>query len=448
MHTQTHRHFVAIPVAIVAALLVVATHTSVSAFAGLDPGRQTVLVTTKESAVDVRVTPNVAVHLEPGSAAESFRDGKHIELRRGHMLLKTSDMLVLDAGNGIMVFAVDASFSALRDDSSTTVAALVSPIIVSDDGELHLLAPGMQYLWRGEVGERLDLPFDWYGEHVAKAALLDLPETENTIRSPIAGGRITDESLETLFADVAAADTDGTLRRALLIRLLAEGSRTDEAAGARIAHELNDDPWFGSSLGLVLPRMVIAAGTPAAGEIVHAWAGWIIQAGLRDATPTLEALETASQIPLTMNARGYPEQALHWQKAVSHAGAVLRSTKSPENQAMIDDILTRAARSVPEIRREEAEYVPPAPLTHWSAEELQFQIRELIVSRGGLLATTTEFAPDAARQTVRVTGVFVAEEGRDIGYAFTYDASAGLLMDIVRDGKKLPNALSPETLFP
>jgi hypothetical protein len=70
-------------------------------------------------------------------------------------------------------------------------------------------------------------------------------------------------------------------------------------------------------------------------------------------------------------------------------------------------------------------------------------LQKKILQGLGTAVSVLSDEPDA----VRVEGVFLTEEGRDVPYALTLDFQKNVVRSVVRDGRKLPNAVPFAAFF-
>lgn len=460
MHTKTHRHFVAFPIAVFLMIVITGFDTVLSVSSADLAGASVVRFTAEKTPVDFQSGWMLSGTLEPNSAVRADKSGEHPELIRGQALIRSSDFTELTVGS-VRVHALAASYVAIRESSSVTVAALSSFVLVTTDTETVIVAPGMQFTVNaaGKVQTAL-LPPEWYNEKLQAAKMLresTVPEiSANSSRLAqqaqlarlLLDGRITQETFSVLEFATQQLGTDGVVERLLLLRLLQEGFRTDADVSALISTKIAEDKFLSSALVPVLPLSIAVLRKPVAEAHIQLWEKSALSLGLTDSAAALSLLHRYAQLPEQLTRTGYPQQSLLWQKALSYVGTTLRTTLSGQAVQDLDADLAVINRSgvsaEPEVKKKASVYVP---VTHWSETELIEIVRSTIIAQGVLVAVTTQLAPDTPTQTVRVTGVYKAEQGSDIQYEFTFDVARNVVRDIVRNGKQLPNAVTVEQFF-
>jgi hypothetical protein len=259
-------------------------------------------------------------------------------------------------------------------------------------------------------------------------------------------GRMTAAIYEALRT---AAGTGTEEMRLLLIRLALRGARTDADAARMITDDFLADDILKDEFTRLLPSLAMTSAKPVQPELIRAWAGEVIRQGLKDGTGSALLIRDAAVLPAALTQAGYPLQAREWKSSLGRAAAVLKTTVSAPNRAVLagaEQLFLTSAGPVADAP-DDAPAEKPAPATSWTADELSAITRDTLVSHGALIATSTAFTADAETQTVLVQGVFVAENGKDVPYTFTYDPAASVLRQIRRDGRLLPNAVPVQTFF-
>lgn len=452
MHTKTHRHFVAVPLAVLLMLAVAATESILPAGAAGVIGASGVRFATAETATDFEVGWMLTGTLETQSALHADRSGRHIELVRGQVLLRSSGLTELTMGN-VTVVALASSYVALHDTTSSTVVPLSAPVLLITSSEMMVLVPGSQLsINAASTISTATVPPDWYAERMQ--ALKLLPETISPSVGPhselaaiLETGRITPAVFTHALELVRHLDPSGTAERLLLVRLLQEESRTDDDVSVRIAEVIAADKFLASELVSALPLLVAALGKPVAAVHIDAWEQATLSMGLTNNTAAVAVLRRYTGFPQMLSRAGYPNQSLLWQRALTSVAQTLRTTLSGAALTDLDTELAILMRG--ELTEQPALSAPvvSAPSTNWSEQQLIAIVRTMLTSKGVLMAVTTELVPDTPTQTVHVRGVFMAEQGADIPYVFTYDVARGRIANIVRDGKEMPIAVPVETFF-
>lgn len=396
--------------------------------------------------------------LSSGTVVSADKTGQHPELHRGHAVLRSTGFTELTAGS-LHVSALAASYAALHDESSTTVAALTAPVIVSYGSDTKVLVPGMQLTVTtdGKVS-MATVPSDWFLQQMQTVKLLAdsvIPsdasgqeDAQADVARMLSGGRITADSFTETEKSTFDVDSTGTAQRLFLLRLLQEESRTESEASALIAEAISKDRFLATELITVLPLQIGTLQKPVAEPHIRLWEKSALSLGLTDSASAIAVLHTYADFPEKLTRAGYPEQSMLWQHALAYVGTILRTTLSGDALTSMDATLTVINQSdieeAPEAMSAPALYVPA---TDWSESELIAIATQTLSSKGVLMAVTTELAPDTPTQTVRVSGVFIAEQGSDVPYVFTFDVARNLITDIKRSGKELPNTVPVDVFF-
>lgn len=460
MNTKRHRHFVAVPLAAFLMLAVAGMETVLKVGAEGLVGASTVRFEAGSTATDFQTGWHFSGTLQPGSIVSADKSGEHTELLHGHATLRSTGFTEVTAGN-VRIAALAASFTVLHDESSTTVAPLTAPVIVSYGADTKVLVPGMQLtVTMSGKATVATVPVDWYMQELQAIKLLSdavIPsssqgtsraDTQADLARLLSRGRITTD----VFADMDAAafslDATGMTSRLLLLRLLQENARTDTDASQAIASAMSEDRFLVTELQALLPLQITTLQKPVAEAHIRLWEKTALSRGLTDAASAVSLLRENADFPERLRRAGYPEQSILWQHALSYVGTTLRTTLTGDALTSMDNALSVINRA----DIEEEVYAAPVaapyvPVTHWSESELIALVSHTLTSKGVLMAVTTELAPDTPTQTVRVSGVFIAEQGSDVPYVFTFDVARSLITDIKRNGKELPNTVPVDVFF-
>lgn len=461
MHTKTHRHFVAVPLTIVLMIVIAGTHTLIPAGAAELTRASDVRFAADSVSMDFDVGWMIAGTLEPSSVLRANNSGEALELVTGQALIRSIGFTEL-AVDSVKVHALAASYVALRDRTSVTVAALSSFVIVTTQHETVILAPGMQMTFQeGKDVQTAPVPEHWYAEKLQAAQLLresiipdgsrDHPahrDLQAVLAQTLRDGRIISDVFASAHSAAEDVDGAGMAQRLLLLRLLQEGTRTDTDASLALAEQIAADRFLSIELVSLLPHTVKILMRPVADEHIRFWEKSALSRGLEDREAVLALLHQNVLLPQQLLRAGYPQQSALWQRALSSVGTTLRTTLSAQEVQSLDKDLAVINRSDVATESDNTAVTPVyIPATHWSEAELLQIVREQLFTGRVLTAVTTQLAPDTPTQTVRVTGVFMAEQGTDVPYDFTFDVARQTISAIVRDGKNLPNSVPVEQFF-
>lgn len=424
MHAKTHRHFVAVPLSVLFLLVIAGVQSTLS-----------VLASDLTGAAAVR---------------------HDLELAQGESLIRSAGLTEHRLG-AARVHALGASFVALHDAASSTVVPLTAPVMVTRESEAVLVVPGMQLLIRSTGDMTLStVPAAWYKErlHSAKlvpeiASSVDPGEPQAELSQIVRDGRITMVSYARAFEIAKALDPSGIALQLLQVRLLQEEQRTDDGVSLTLAKTIAENAVMSEQLVSALPVLVGTLQKPVAEAHIDGWALRALAVGLADSERILALLHRRAMFPHELARAGYPRQSRLWQHALLSVGTTLRTTLSEQQRTSLDADLAVVIRG--DVVSAPPQELSPAArrlTTHWTPDVLSALVSEMLLTHGVLMGTTTELVPDIAAQTVRVTGVFLSQEGRDVPYAFTVDVSGTQVRDILRDGQRLPNAVPIDVFFP
>ncbi len=457
MDTKIHRHFVALPLTILLMLAVAGFQSVLPVGAADVSGAPTVRFKTDATPLDFQVGWILSGMLERDVALRVDESGEHTELLKGQALIKSTGLTELSMGK-LKVHALAASYAALHGDTSSTVVPLTAPVIVTSGEDIAVVVPGMQ-ISINSLGKMTSstVPPDWYAERLEALKLLPEivipPADESNAQVQLAhfladGGRITAVALSSAEATARLLDPSGVVSELLFLRLLQEAQWTDEDASRVLADNISQDRFLASELVPTLPLLVATLLKPVSDRQIQVWEKSALSLGITDSAAIISVFHRFSGFPQGLARAGYPRQSLLWQHAFYSVGTILGTTLSGKQRTDLEAdlaIITRGDNVDAHI--ENTVQSMPGPTTHWSEAELTAIVFEILLSRGVLIASTLQLASDTPTQTVRVTGVFIAEQGTDTAYAFTVDVSRKLITDIIRDGKKLPNAVPTDVFF-
>jgi len=458
MNTKKHRHFVALPLAVFLMLAVAGMESVLQVGAEGFAGASVVRFQAETNPIDFQTGWILSGTLDTGSDLSADKTGEHPELHRGHAVLRSTGFTELHVGI-VRVSAFAASYTALHDESSTTIAPITAPVIVSYGTDTKVLVPGMQLTVMADRKVTLaSVPSDWYAQQMQTVKLLmesvipvdavDREDRQADLARMLSHGRITADSYTEAETRTFELDSSGTALRLLLLRLLQEDARTDTEASSLIASAVSNDRFLATELITALPFQIGTLQKPVAEAHIRMWEKSTVSLGLTDSASAISVLRTYADFPEKLTRVGYPEQSMLWQHSLAYVGTILRTTLSGE--ALKDMDATLAIINRGDIREEPTLPKTPAPYvpaTHWSESELTTIVHHVLTAKGVLMAVTTELVPDTPTQTVRVSGVFVAEQGSDVPYVFTFDVARSLITDIKRNGKTLPNAVPVDVFF-
>lgn len=435
MHTNTtrrHRHFVAVPLTAFAILALAGVSAFLPVRAEEETGKLSVHLHAEKDQ-PFRIDTSVVGTLYAGSLLRADRTGTRMSLLQGQMLVRQQGHMTVDVGE-MHVYALDASFFIVKD-SRSTIAALDEPLLVVFHDETKIVFKGQQLLLMEDGSTSIaSLPAEWQVERMHELQAMHPDEAH--------------AQTSDLYIQRFRASTSAFEKRLILLHLISLGKKVDEEVIPDMVRTLQDDEVLRDLFPSMLPSLAVTSQKSLHPEIVSAWADDVIEWGLRDGTGAALLLHQVASVPSFVEEAGYPIQASLWRDAMRHAVRILQPTVSPENSELLSkarDVFSAEEITVMPIRVPEEE--EPKPETTWSADELSLLTRQALVSYGALIATSTAFVPDVQKQVVHVQGIYVAEQGKDVPYSFTYDPVKEELRSINRDGTRLPNVVPLAVFF-
>lgn len=470
-HTTKHRHFVAVPVAVLAVTTFFGVCTAVPLRADVAIGASSAKLSATETDHPFAVGRSVAGILREGSMLSADRVGASLTLQDGQVLLRTQEAVSLDLGIAT-VSMLRGSIVAVRDAGSVTIAVLTDPVLLKRGEELTLLQPGMQVTVQNDALRPTQIGSGWYAEQLADLATLPPVSDARTdivdsvcsdssvstddmraaLRLLLASGKITSEAYRCLRETAQAIDPSHSVFRLALTSLMTEGARTEDEASRMILDDVQNDAFLGPQLTLLVPELAVRAGKPVQPAFLDSYPSTLIKLGLTHPDRAIEALGKAQDLPSALTSAGLPLQSDAWRSVLIRSIVVLKTTVPDAERRELERILTHVVEvkvfaADTQTSSAPASVAVKAPSTHWSDAELQAIAHDVLASHGALFATTTTLTPDAAAQTVAVEGIYVLQNGSNVLYAFTYDPAAETVTRIIRDGKRYPNAVPVRVFF-
>ncbi len=458
MHKKTHRHFVAFPIVVLLMLAVVGVQ-------NMKPVVTADLTRTRTVRLHADVEPKdftsgwlLSGVLDSHSVLVTDVRGEHMELLRGQALIRSTGLTTLLARE-TTIHALVSSYVVIVEHETITVVPLTAPLLLTHDETISVVVPGMQVMIDtvGQLKEAT-VPSEWYAQYVqASQRLMDVSITDSSdarsqkqahLARIIMRDRITTETFADALGIANDLDPSGVAVQLLLVRLLQEHSRTDADVSAVLSTKISEDHFLASSLVSRLPVLVRTLMKPVAEPHIRLWEKSAVSRGLVDFASILSVLHDTAGFPAQLSFSGYPQQSLLWQHALSSVATTLRSTVSGQPLLDLQSALAVIARGeLPQKPVDTVVETSQESSTHWSAEQLVAQAKNLLLLHGVLMTVTSQVLPDIHTQSVRVTGIYLAEQGRDVPYEFTIDMSRNILSHIVRDAIQLPNSVPVDVFF-
>lgn len=460
MIKKTHRHFVAVPIALLMMLAFTSVATLIPVRAELVAAQKSVQLSATLDDEEFYIAENIAGILKAGTKLSADPAGTRLSLRSGQALLRTSRVVRLDIDT-VTVTALRGSFVAAKDAQTIMIAALDAPVIIAGDTFTLVLAPRMQVLLKKDLSHTLSsIGIEWYSAQMQSLSSLrpsskqsmidDACAQEQSFSSDNAGfivtlvgsGRITTDVYSCILRFSDRMDDAQSIRRLALLTLATEGARIDDEAAVLILDAFEHDSVLRSALPQVLPALVIQNRSAVPPQLIDLFSTGIIEKGLMDPVDAIALLENAVPVSDTLRRSGLPLQADLWQAATTKVMRVLRSVVSDDQRVKLDQLIRHSSHSSSVTADREA----TRPLTDWSDEELLFMTRNTLLDHGALFSSTTLLTPDKDHQTVRIEGIFILKDNKNVRYDCTYDPTKEIFTNIIREGTRLPNDV-PVTIF-
>lgn len=494
MQKRSHRHLVAIPATLLLLLCTLASGTP-GGRAQQAPGNAGPVLLNGESieataARAFSAAPGVQGVLENGRMQGS--DAFSMELVTGAATVRTAGAASMTIGEGIVVHGVRTAWYVLRDDASSLVVALASPITVSFGGSTWYLQAGQQLsIPRSGEPRQSTVPQQWLQQRLAIVArmpadIVDLamvqPSTPlQPLREAIEAGRmdaaaafmrttvvdsyLRTEQLRPLFAAVLAAvsarggadgntvfvalectkalDADAPFGR-LLALSYASGMVTDTQAQDALVSQFGIDDMAGEWASLLI-QVERGGRMPLPDAFITRWSELAERVAVLDASSAARLAIDAAALSVVLEERGYPVQSQQWADAARSIAGLSRSVLAPGDRDALDAAFAAAFHPVSKVEK-----VTPQSVASSANEEPQHDAKELValtkealLKAGGMFATTTSFVvPPRERNAVRVLGVLFATSAGDVSFDLTYHPLTDTVDKIVLRGRMFPNALT------
>lgn len=480
MNKQKHRHLVALPIAVLAILTVGVCSHLLPVQAEADGTRLTVHLRASDRDEVFSIGSAVAGMLRSSSELLADDAGSRLSLKRGQVLLQTAEPLTLEAGDTMRVIVAYGAFVAVRDADAVTIAALDTPVLIEQGGVKSVLEPGRQVrVASGLPEQRTAIGSDWFTAQwsdltllpsvritpiqdqdlraaidarpsactaIADAGHIARSDLRSALATLLSGRRIDTDVYHCIRSLTRALDGSDTMTSLALLLLATEGGRTDTAASSLISEDFIRDPFLKTVFPVTIPVLAVTSQRPVQAPLIHAFGSTVIQIGLASPAQAIRLITNAAHLPRTLATAGLPMQSDAWKSSLVRAVVVLKTTVPDADRSALDAAFSDILRK-PVIAAAAPVVVKEVPSTHWTEDELTAITRDILVTHGALLATTTTLTPDAETQTVLVEGVFIAEDSGNVPYVFTYNPGKERVTKIIRDGRRLPNAVPVQTFF-
>lgn len=454
MHTQSHRHFVAVPLMCLLLVLVAGVNAVLPVRGAVLPGEPMNNGGTLISAQDARRSVDIGWHLqgilEPGSRL-FLADPSHATFVAGEAILSSPGYFILSLSNDRSLTLLGATVWIRRDGADISIVPLDSPVLVDLSGSRWMIPPGFQLLI-ASTNKLTPVPSNWLSQRIADASSLmqhdAVPDSGGSsqeqdqarlVTALQSEAMLTPVEVSSLIALGGSIDRAGILSGLIAYHLGLHPGRLSEDSQATVEASFRSSSIADTALSAV-PSIIRFTWKPVSAWLIDGWSSQVIRQGVDDPQAGMAVLRDHQDLPARLKTAGYPLQSDAWQSALDRIEQTLLPLLTTEERASIigaDDISQTQSSASSSVA---------AP--QYTEQQLLAVTRQMLVDHGALMGSDIHLLPLAGPpQSVRVIGVFVAENGRDVPYEFTFDPAANVLSKIVRDGVQEPNAVPVEVMF-
>jgi hypothetical protein len=482
----SHRHLIALPLMLLGMTAVAAVNTVLPASADMRVTSQEWSFRSEAAAKDFSVPLVVAGRIDPNSTLSFENGGRILRLDQGVMHVRAFGVVTLRVRDA-MVTTVATDITVIAEPEAATFVAINAPVLVTK-GERTWIVPPMKQLRLGaSEGRLIAVPSDYLArERTIYAALpsldasisiTDAEEIDQLSSTSFSGALtllasrtssiISADAASQLLAKALSSDSNFspdrmafvfalakkvdpvTVPSLLALRLMSEGPRVLPASSPIVVQELFASSPFQADLPTVIPFLASEMLKPLISGIPNQWATMLLGKATVDPSAALAAIhkDDVLSLPDRYRTAGYPEQARLWEEAIQRVAVVLSPLLSPDQRQMLErDQVSSLHRELETVQSSVQSSEPSMP--SFTDEELITRTHVFLSMHAVLQSTLTTIVIDQEHiDCVRIGGVFLPEGGKDVPYAFTYDIAGNLVRDIVRNGVRLPNSLTPEKFF-
>ena len=468
MHSSPrHRHFIAVPVAMLSMAIVTCVHAlmPVHAQESVAPPAISAL-SASNIPMNFSIPSVLSGRLEPDSRLSVAEDGTVLRLEIGEISLRALGAISVESA-GVRIEVMMADISVITDETSVSIVALNAPVFVTYQGVPRIVRSGHQLFLSADNAPRdTEVPSDWL---VGRLALIDaqtvsmLPNVRTlgvssdvtVLAQSLRTETLSSEHIQRALVSARKLDADH-LPAFLLQRLLMLPQRLDPSATQFVVSQLFTLSDSAIDMLLAVPEEIVRERRPLLSGTADEWALTVIRIGTTDASRAAHILHQVMSLslPAIYVRAGYPVQAMSWNNAFIQVKQVIVSLLGEEDQAVLlqDFARTNDSRDAELVSNEELPVAAPTPakpaLPRFSEDELVALTKQLLIDRGVLISTLTHVEAISGKiDQAHVEGVFLPENGQDVPYTFTFDAAHNVIRDVVRDGVRFPNAVPLDTFF-
>lgn len=401
--------------------------------------------------------PGLSGFLWPSSRLSVSRDGETITLRKGSLLVGAAGSLRIDVGDGMTVRLLAGSCLILWDERSVTVVALTAPALALRGDEIWILPGGTQLSFAGNgKGEQSAVPKEWLAQQSAKSA--SLPVTETALAHPLASVLTLLHSPDVIDADslsailgLPALSGDSALKLLAAVRLAPQAGRMDGKAAEILSSAISENV-RPSQLAFAVPALAASTLNVLPAPLVAEWAKAAGRMAADDPVGSAALFHrTIASLPGSYQTAGYPKQAMLWRGAIKQVHVILSAllAGAAADQYAEDFIAAMREVDLPEGTTPPSQSNAAQQLeSQFTPDQLTDLTRQLLWTKEVLLSASVSLTADTMNaDCARVDGVFIAEAGHDVPYAFSYCPATQFIRNIERDSKRLPNDVPVDRFF-
>ncbi len=454
MHTQSHRHFVAVPLMCLLLVLIAGVNAVLPVKGAVLPGQPTINGGTLITAGDVRRSIDIDWHLQGMLEPKSrilLTDSSHATFVAGEAILSSHGYFTLSLDKDRSLTLLAATVWIRRDGTDISIVALDAPVLVDLKGSRTMIPAGFQFRITS-TSKLSPAPSDWLSERIADASSL---MQYDVVLDPAASfAEQVEARLAEAFQSEAALDPDessslialgdtidpsGILSGLIAYRLGLHPGRLSEDSQTKVEASFRSSPVAETAFSAI-PSIVQFTLKPVSVWLIDGWSSQVIRQGMDDPQAGMAVVRDNRDLPSRLKEIGYPLQSDAWQSALDRIEQTLLPLLTPDEQ---ESIFGSSGSSQAQSSVSSSVAAP-----QYTEQQLLAITRQMLVDHGALMGSETHLLPLAGPpQAVRVIGVFVLEDGRDVAYEFTFDPAANVLSRIVRDGIAQPNAVPVEVMF-
>mgnify|MGYP003344697231 CR=1 FL=1 len=391
---RRHRHTVALPLFMMVAV----------AFLSLDTALYSPLEQAEPLVHAAALPPDLLIRSSTGTLVKTGADGVAF-LVQGEAFFRAREKRTIRLSCGTVQLLSSAAYIQSVDEETCTVAPLDGIALFHGTGSTYLaVLPNTQVMTAPHKRPALGgVSSSWMQE-------------QHRILGPAAPH---DQLIDASDEQSLRSDEDSFIHA--YIQLL--GPRTDDHSRADGLRTLLRDSVYAPSFLSSFPLLSKHETMTLSQTEVRTWTDAVLVQGMRDRTIADRSINGARDAARSLSDDEFPRSSQHWSEAAATLSTVFPGPSRSSSQLAEEALITSTQQ-------------------RWSPKDLQAAAEAMLRRTGFLVPMNATIQPDVTRSTVTIDGVFFAEHGQDVPYAFTYDPEKDLLQSIVRDGQAWPNALT------